>query len=231
MYCNKCGTYLPDEADFCPSCGACIQRPAEVTSVRTTSHGKNSVVIGAIAAVTIVLVACIICFTVITQKKQDAQLAAAQVQTAEEQTDGQQDAAGAQTSDAEEDKTAEDAQSGNDAAVTNNYYYYGSTAASDNEYYTRSLSSGYLWPTDSQYLSSSDLRGFSRDTVAAIRNEIYARHGYAFTTARWQTYFAGKTWYDRDSTCTDSTIKARLSSIERANISTIVAYEESQGWR
>lgn len=226
MYCNQCGTQLPEQADFCPVCGA--RAPGSARRVRT-ARGKNSIVIAAIAAVTVVLVVAILCFTWMVYSSQQGTSAA---------QDGAQSAAGgaAVQSDAQdEQKTEDDAEQNSGtqtpAAVTNNYYYYGEDAASGNDYYENVDSTDYLWPTDSQYISTADLRGMSEDTVAAIRNEIYARHGYAFTTARWQNYFAAKTWYHRDSTCTESTIRARLSSIERANISTIVAYEESRGWR
>lgn len=234
MYCNQCGTQLPEDADFCPMCGARVPRRKEtfVQPVTAPVRGRNTIVIGAIAAVTIVLIACIICFTIMTQRNQDAQLAAIQSAQSSEQADGAQNNT-AQQSDATADQTEDSANSADSkqSTVTNNYYYYGSGSSHDNEYYTQSLNSGYLWPTDSQYISASDLSGLSEDTVSAIRNEIYARHGYAFTTERWQDYFASKTWYTRDATCTDSTVKARLSSIERANISTIVAYEEAKGWR
>lgn len=243
MYCNKCGAYLPDDADFCPSCGMRVGRSVHAVPVQTApvSRGKNSIIIAAIAAVAVVLVACIICFAVFTYRGQQNQLAAVQAsqtdiadegtqddtQTSDNSDVAQQPEPSSDTADTDEEET-DDAAS---TTVTNNYYYYGSGAARDNNYYTSSSSTGFLWPTDTQYISTSDLRGLSRDTVAAIRNEIYARHGYAFTTERWQSYFAAKTWYHRDSTCTEATIKARLSSIERANISTIVAYEESMGWR
>lgn len=236
MYCNKCGTALPDNADFCPNCGA--RTPRQEQQMRA-SRKKNSIVIAAIAAVAIVLVACIVCFTIINQRNEQAQLAAigdTQQQTTQNDTQASNvDMAGSgsdNTDSQTEDNAAEDgSEEQTPATVTNNYYYYGEDAANDNNYYSSVTSSGYLWPTDTQYISTSDLRGLSQDTVAAIRNEIYARHGYAFTSSRWQNYFASKSWYERDSTCTESTIRARLTSIERANISTIVAYEESRGWR
>jgi hypothetical protein len=113
---------------------------------------------------------------------------------------------------------------------TADYLYYGSDAQFDAAY-TQASAAGYLWPTDREYLSISDLSQLEQDAVAAIRNEIYARHGYAFNTTAWQTYFGNKTWYTRDATCTEATINARLSTIERANISLIVTFEESMGWR
>lgn len=243
MYCNQCGTFMPDHAEFCPNCGCSVKRTQEISVRKEPVRGsKNTVIIGAIVAVAVVLVVSIICFTVVMKSNQDAQLAEVQNTVSEQQnvagTKTEADT-GEQSVTTDRDTEASDAreqeetnQTDSDSStVTNNYYYYGSTAVRDNDYYTRSVSSGYLWPTDTQYISFSDLSGLNQDTVAAIRNEIYARHGYAFTTSRWQTYFAGKTWYHRDSSCTESTINARLSSLERANISTIVSYEESKGWR
>lgn len=243
MYCNQCGTFMPDHAEFCPNCGCSVKRTQEISVRKEPVRGsKNTVIIGAIVAVAVVLVVSIICFTVVMKSNQDAQLAEVQNTVSEQQNDagtkteadtGEQSVTtdrDTEASDAREQEETDQADS-DSSTVTNNYYYYGSTAVRDNDYYTRSVSSGYLWPTDTQYISFSDLSGLNQDTVAAIRNEIYARHGYAFTTSRWQTYFVGKTWYHRDSSCTESTINARLSSLERANISTIVSYEESKGWR
>lgn len=246
MYCNKCGAYMPDDAGFCPSCGARAQENVQQVPIHTAPvRGRNSVLIAAITAVAVVLVVCVVCFTIfMSRSPTDAQLKAQQDDSTAQQgvtqqmpqTDASATQQGQTSSSAETDAKDErdDTDNTSDSAapmVTNNYYYYGSNAADDDEYYTRSESSGYLWPTDTQYISSADLSGLSKDTVQAIRNEIYARHGYAFTTTRWQEYFASKTWYDRDSTCTESTVNARLSSLERANIDTIVSYEESKGWR
>lgn len=242
MYCKKCGTFMPDHAEFCPNCGCQVQHTQEIP-VRKKDPIKGSnhtVIIGAIAAVTVVLIVCIICFAIVMTRNQNAQQAEMQNTVSQQQDEmpakndeatGDQASAATERDTIEPDGKEEEKTDSDSSTVTNNYYYYGSTAAHDNDYYTQSVSSGYLWPTDSQYISFYDLSGLNQDTVAAIRNEIYARHGYAFTTSRWQNYFSGKTWYHRDSSCTESTINARLSSLERANISTIVSYEESKGWR
>ena len=225
-----CRREVPPNAEFCPHCGCSLiaMRPEH-----RSNH--NTIVIGAIIAVALVLIAGIVCYTYIqTHSGQQSSLsvpAAVQQQdntssnTLPESNPDNTQTVASQQNQPQQTETQE---------TVNNYYYYyaGSVPAhTADDYYSNAGSSTYLWPTDSRYISSSDLSGLSRDTVAAIRNEIYARHGYAFTTARWQNYFAGKTWYHRDSSCTESTINARLSSLERANISTIVSYEESKGWR
>lgn len=244
MYCRQCGTFLPDQAEFCPNCGCQVRQAQEIPVRKQPPRGsKNIVIIGAIIAVALVLVVSIICFTIAVKSDQNTQPAQPQNTVAQQgdtagttqDTDSKQhNTESTDRTTSESDtirKQTDQTDSDNRGTVTNNYYYYGAAAVRDNDYYTNSVSSGYLWPTDTQYISFSDLSGLNQDTVAAIRNEIYARHGYAFTTSHWQSYFAGKTWYNRDSSCTESTINARLSSLERANISTIVSYEESKGWR
>ncbi|MDO4542053.1 MAG: YARHG domain-containing protein [Bacillota bacterium] len=88
-------------------------------------------------------------------------------------------------------------------------------------------SDAYLWPSDKYYISQSDLQGYTQEGVAAIRNEIYARHGYMFKKEKWQNYFAGFSWYTPDPSFSTS----MFNEVENANIATIVAYEKSMGWR
>lgn len=116
-------------------------------------------------------------------------------------------------------------------SVVNNYYYYGKNAAYDNDYYYNVAEDGYLWPTDAYLISYSDLDFMERDTVRAILNEIYARHGYVFETARWSTYFNNKSWYVQNPNVTKKTISGYLNSVEKDNIETIAAYEKKMGWR
>lgn len=217
MYCSNCGAHMPDDAAFCPSCGAptadVMQQNAPV------SRKKNTTVLAAVVVVALVLVVGTVALTHFLNdyhhEREQAQMMAQQAAQAERS----------------EEKTEKEKEKEQNTIITNQYYYYGDHASEDNDYYTHTDAWSYLWPTDSQYISTADLRGMSQDTVAALRNEIYARHGYAFATEYWQNYFAAKAWYRRDSTCDDSTVRGRLSSIERANISTIVSYEEAQGWR
>ena len=49
--------------------------------------------------------------------------------------------------------------------------------------------------SDKAYLVEADLKAISKDQLAIARNEIYARHGYVFTTQPFLDYFKNKSWY------------------------------------
>lgn len=92
--------------------------------------------------------------------------------------------------------------------------------------------STYLLPTDSCYITSSDLAPFSKEEVALIRNEIYARYGCTFNNANYRTYFESQSWYypveGRNASNFNTSM---LNDYERKNIDTIIAYEKQMGWR
>jgi YARHG domain len=44
-------------------------------------------------------------------------------------------------------------------------------------------------------LNESDLTGMSKDELALLRNEIFARHGHTFKTEKMMNYFGPKDWY------------------------------------
>lgn len=58
-----------------------------------------------------------------------------------------------------------------------------------------------------------------------MRNEIYARHGYTFTTDEWKIFFASAEWYHADSAYSND----MLNATEKANVDTILNYEKSAG--
>jgi hypothetical protein len=59
-----------------------------------------------------------------------------------------------------------------------------------------------------------------------MRNEIYARHGYVFNDVNLQNYFSSRPWYRPRGN--NRLVIAELSTIERQNIDTIRAQEESK---
>lgn len=123
---------------------------------------------------------------------------------------------------------------------------YMETTGSRNMIYTRAPSSSYfdpyassdpgdgdyLFPTDSRYITSDDLRQFTREEVVLIRNEIYARYGYTFHTDYIRDYFMSRNWYWPDPNVNSSTFNTSdLTEIERKNLETITKYERDMGWR
>ncbi len=83
---------------------------------------------------------------------------------------------------------------------------------------------GYLFPSDTQYLTVEYLNTLSWDTVDLIRNEIYARHGYIFKTQKFANYFNSKSWYV-PSVPADSFNPAVFNAVESANIKLLVDYQ------
>ena len=88
----------------------------------------------------------------------------------------------------------------------------------------------YLFDSDTQYITVDYLRTQSQSQVRLILNEIYARHGYIFSTAAYSSYFSQKSWYVPIYTDA-AAAEALFNAIERTNKETIVKYEMSMGWR
>ena len=87
--------------------------------------------------------------------------------------------------------------------------------------------SEYLFPSDSVYITESDLYGKNREEIALIRNEIYARHGYIFNTEKYSEYFSAKSWYRPNADFDESL----FNEVEKANKDFLVEYENNRGWR
>ena len=87
------------------------------------------------------------------------------------------------------------------------------------------IGSNKLWPTDTKTITTDDLSKLTQNEVAAVRNEIYARHGYTFTTDEWKIFFASAQWYHADSAYSND----MLNATEKANVDTILNYEKSAG--
>ena len=88
-------------------------------------------------------------------------------------------------------------------------------------------SDDYLYPSNIQYISESELNGFSENKIALIRNEIYARHGYVFKKEPYKTYFSSKNWYIPNVNFSEN----MFNEFEKYNKNLIVEYEKRQGWR
>lgn len=90
----------------------------------------------------------------------------------------------------------------------------------------------YLYPSDRQYITVYELDRLTKDEVALVRNEIYARHGYSFANERYAEFFSQKSWYNPKPYLTDGAdAEQYFNTYEKENKTTIVQYEKDMGWR
>ena len=54
----------------------------------------------------------------------------------------------------------------------------------------------YLADTANKVYSASDFQGMAPEVIHAIKNEMYARHGYSFRDQSLYNYFMGQVWYN-----------------------------------
>ncbi len=75
--------------------------------------------------------------------------------------------------------------------------------------------------SDTRLLTIEELSQYDRDTLALIRNEILARHGYPFQKRKYREYFEAQAWYQRDENFTYGS----LNSTEMQNVEVIKRLE------
>ena len=85
----------------------------------------------------------------------------------------------------------------------------------------KTIQSKYSY-TSVKIMTHGELHLFTLNELDIMRNEIYARHGYIFKTARYRDYFNAQPWYK--GTVNDAA--SLLSEIERLNVEQIVAVQE-----
>ena len=104
----------------------------------------------------------------------------------------------------------------------NNSRNYSNNNSNNNS--SSSYNSGYIIPDSNvRYLSRSELYGYTKEQLAYIRNEIFARHGYVFEKAKYRNYFSAKSWYTPDYSFN---YEYDLNSIEKANVDLIKELEK-----
>ncbi|MCR1975849.1 YARHG domain-containing protein [Clostridium sporogenes] len=76
---------------------------------------------------------------------------------------------------------------------------------------------GYIVPQSNQrYLTADELKNYDKYTLDLIRNEIYARYGYAFKEEPFKSYFSNKNWYVKDESFKGA--DSELNNYELKNI-------------
>lgn len=84
----------------------------------------------------------------------------------------------------------------------------------------------YILPDSHQRrIGPDELRGMTLHQLFFARNEIFARHGFDFSTPVLRYYFGDRFWYKRQDGMKDPA----LSEIEKANVETIQVVERELG--
>lgn len=113
------------------------------------------------------------------------------------------------------------------------FYWFDAMQTFSNEIYTmedlakRTIGSEYLWPSDFMQISEGYLNEVTQVEVAMIRNEIFARHGYIFSSPAWDAFFRTASWYVPNSNYSED----MLSVLEKENLKIITEYEKAHGWK
>lgn len=91
---------------------------------------------------------------------------------------------------------------------------------------TKSSDDYILKDSDKTYLMEDDLRNLTKEQLALARNEIFARHGYVFTTDEYKKYFSSKSWYVPNPNYDGS--DSALNEYEIANYKVLQTWEQKK---
>lgn len=227
--CKNCGTQMNDSDMICPVCGVANDGvipfnqpnfPPVMNAVQPQPQKKNnSVIIAIIVAVTVVVIALIfaVVFVINSNNKNDD--TAPNIQQSTELTTETTTEPTTVTTTEEKKETTQQA-----ANVYN--YYYGSDGGAhyDNDYDYDYGDWDYLFPSDTELLTTSFLNTKSKGEIDLIRNEIYARHGYIFKKEKYRNYFSQKAWYHPTESSME-VAESHFNSTERKNIAILVDYQ------
>lgn len=104
----------------------------------------------------------------------------------------------------------------------------------ENEGNEEGLYAGFVFPdSNTVVLTDSQIQKKVTDQTTSRRaiNEIYARHGYAFTKQENIDYFNKYDWYKNMPKESDmNKVSSQFSTIEKGNVEKLQAYENSMGW-
>lgn len=94
--------------------------------------------------------------------------------------------------------------------------------------------SEFVFPnSDKELLTDEQIQAAVKDkpTLRRAINEIYARHGYQFTTEENIQYFNQFDWYKNLTKEPDmNKVSATFSNIETKNVEKLQAYSDANGW-
>ncbi len=231
MFCKKCGKELKDGALFCSGCGQKVLMPAPPLSVRrpirrvsapkSAGRSKSTVNLILVIAGVILFITVAAVGYFLWSKRLDAPSENDEVIEIMEDSVVEEPAVSEEEGDAAPAGPTEEAEP------------FGKPEEEEpmEEEPAEEEASQYFLPTSSsQYLTMSDLEGFSQDDCRMARNELYARHGRRFDDPNLQAYFDALDWYEGTTEPADFD-ESVMNEYEIANRDLIVQYEKDMGYR
>lgn len=215
-FCAECGSVIDEKAAFCGVCGAktTAQSAEDKASEKEKKSSATKIVLG-VLLVLVVAASCGITSYFYFLNGADKN----EKQNDEKQADVETEA----REDAEVEKTKKNRVRYEETETDCTEALWEEDEYEEDEY-------EYLFPSDEEYITRFDLYDKTREEVALIRNEIYARHGYIFDNETYRNYFESKAWYEPCVPKEDFGDEM-LNDIETTNRDFIVEYEKSKGWR
>lgn len=230
MKCNHCGANLDPNLPYCQVCGAPNPNytSADYDDLRAetddlTDYSQDPYYDQPVkrekqpgASNTLVIIVAIVCAAAVAVtalyflmfRKSSAQTSASSGSTQSESSDS-----GSSSSKNKSSNSSSSSSSSNSSSSSSNW-----------------MSRTYILPdSTSEYLSSSDISGFSAKECNYALNEIYAREGRRFKAAELQNYFDSKSWYNGTIDPDDFDNNYELSDIERANVELLKNAMDARG--
>ena len=230
MKCNHCGANLDPNLPYCQVCGAPNPNytSADYDDLRAetddlTDYSQDPYYDQPVkrekqpgASNTLVIIVAIVCAAAVAVtalyflmfRKSSAQTSASSGSTQSESSDS-----GSSSSKNKSSNSSSSSSSSNSSSSSSNW-----------------MNRTYILPdSTSEYLSSSDISGFSAKECNYALNEIYAREGRRFKAAELQNYFDSKSWYNGPIEPDDFDNNYELSDIERANVELLKNAMDARG--
>lgn len=85
------------------------------------------------------------------------------------------------------------------------------------------------WPTGKRLMLPGEITNHPKKELRVMRNEIFARHGYHFSSADLADYFNGELWYNKDSD-PDVNKKIHFSLVESINVALLKSAEANDSF-
>ena len=216
MICKYCGTQLPDDAMFCANCGKAVGN----RNKQKKSDSKTTLMVILIVII-VALIGGIVAFLIVRSSfpagnSVNSMYTGATVSPEKTSEPTATPAITPAPTVPPETQTAPPVPVSEQPAVT---------GVNTNPAITE-----YMFESDKTLLTQNDLLKLTQAETRLLLNELYARHGYIFSTQEYKDYFMRKTWYTPKYT-SQSDAEALFNGIERQNKVIITNYEQSMGWR